>query len=305
MLLNQHNYMKLSAHNAVALCPACAESHGRLLGHKESCALSECIRCSTVFMSAQANGHSVKELYNHYYDQARFELPAAAAASLELLAKSFAQFRQTGRWMDTGYGEGGLLSVAEQNGWNCYGTDISPHALEYGQKRGWIVSANAENDLRFPRAGFDVVTMIEFLEHMQSPHEALQAAAQWVRPGGLLYVTTPNVNSLNRRILGLDWSIFSPPEHVTIWSARGLCHALTKAGFKIQRVRTEGLNPCEIVARLRARSETPKSVDRNTAAFALNSAFSSSPSRRAVKMAINRCLSVFGAGDTLKVWAVR
>ena len=305
MLLNQHSYMKLSVDSAAALCPACAESHGRLVGHKEGCALSECIRCSTVFMSAQANGHSVKELYNHYYDQARFELPAAATASLELLAKSFDPFRETGRWMDTGYGEGGLLSIAEQHGWNCYGTDISPRALDYGQQRGWIVSATAGDDPRFPSDGFDIITMIEFLEHVNRPQDFLRSAARWLRPGGLVYITTPNAESLNRRFLGLEWSIFSPPEHMTIWTARGLCSALTEAGFKIHRVRTEGFNPAEIIARFNHRNQTARPVDRNNAGFALNNAFSSSPFRRAIKTGINRCLSTFRLGDTLKVWAVR
>lgn len=147
--------------------------------------------------------------------------------------------------------------------------------------------------------------MIEFLEHVRAPHDFLHSAARWLRPGGLLYITTPNADSLNRRLLGLQWSIFSPPEHLTIWSARGLRHALTKAGFKVQRLRTEGLNPCEIIARLRPRNREARQVDRNTTAFALNNTFSTSPLRRAVKKSINRALSAFQAGDTLKVWAVR
>jgi hypothetical protein len=121
----------------------------------------------------------------------------------------------------------------------------------------------------------------------------------------LLYVTTPNAESLNRRVLGLEWSIFSPPEHMTIWTARGLRTALANAGFNDQRVRTEGLNPSEILARLRPRNSTQKTVDRNAAGFAINNAFSKSAIRRAVKAGINRGLNLFQIGDTLKVWAVR
>lgn len=286
-------------------CTACRASRLRAFGYKSGYALSICEKCGTVFTAVRDHNEAVGELYDHYYDHAQFVMPPLAAASLERVVRSSERFRSVNHWLDVGYGEGGLLSIAERHGWACYGTEISPRALQYGNQRGWTVTTNPEDDPRFPGAGFDVVTMIEFLEHSRSPYESLQATARWLRPGGLLYITTPHVNSLNRRILGLDWSIFSPPEHVTIWSARGLRHSLTKAGFNVQRVRTEGFNPCEIIARFRARNETARPVDRNAAAFALNNAFSSGPLRRAVKAGINRCLSVFQTGDTLKVWAIR
>jgi len=285
-------------------CPACCGRLLRPLGSKDDYGMSQCSKCRVVFLDGQAGSQATAELYDHYYDRARFDLPAAAEASLERLAGSIEPFRKTSRWLDVGYGEGGLLGIAHRQGWHCYGTEVSTQALSYGQKQGWTVT-NVEDDPRFPLAGFDVVTMIEFLEHVPAPDQFLLSAARWLRAGGLLYITTPNVNSLNRHALGLDWSIFSPPEHVTIWSARGLRHAVEKAGFKVRRVRTEGFNPSEIVARVRSGKGMAETVDRNTAAFALNSAFTSSPLRRTIKSAINLGLSAFQVGDTLKVWAVR
>lgn len=286
-------------------CPACRSRNHRTIGIKSNYALSQCSTCRTVFLNAQTIKDNVTELYDHYYERAQFELPAAAAASLEKLVKSSEPFRQTNRWLDVGYGEGGLLSIAERHGWSCYGTEISPQAIEHGRRRGWIVSTNAEQEPRFPQSGFDVVTMIELLEHVAAPHHFLEVAAKLLRPGGLLYITTPNAGSLNRRILGLEWSVFSPPEHMTIWTGRGLRRALMSAGLHVKRLRTDGLNPCEIIARVRRPNQSASAGDRNRAAFALNNAFSSGPLRRAVKAGINRCLSAFQAGDTLKVWAVR
>jgi SAM-dependent methyltransferase len=256
-------------------------------------------------MSPAADDRELGELYDHYYDRARFEIPPAVAASLEQLAISFASFRQTGRWLDVGYGEGGLLKIVEHHGWRCYGAEISPPALEYGHQMGWIVTADAETDSRFPAQGFDVVTMIEFLEHVPAPAHFLKAAARWLRPGGVLYITTPNAQSLNRWLLGLEWSIFAPPEHVTIWTARGLTSALIRAGFRPQRIRTEGLNPVEILARWRHQNGTRPPVNRNQTAVELNDAFSRSPLRRALKSTINHCLSAFRLGDGLKVLALR
>jgi SAM-dependent methyltransferase len=247
----------------------------------------------------------LREFYDHYYDRARFELPLATAASLERLVQSFAPFRCTGRWLDIGYGEGGLLEIAEQPGWSCYGVEISPQALAYGKQRGWVVAADGEADLCFPLQGFDVITMIEFLEHVLVPAQFLQAAARWLRPGGLLYATTPNAGSLNRRLLGLEWSIFHPPEHITIWTARGLREALAQSGFQTRQIRTEGFNPCEILARWRSRGGRAVMADRNQTALSINRALAHNPWRRALKAGINRGLSALRIGDSLKVWALR
>ncbi len=214
------------------------------------------------------------------------------------------RFRGTGRWLDLGYGKGALLSVAEERGWSCYGVEVSPQVLEYGKRRKWAVTSEPRGDSRFVAGGFDVVTMVEVLEHVVAPASFLNDMAYWLRRGGGLYLTTPNARCLNRRILGLDWSVVSPPEHVVLWSVQALRRVVQKAGFRVCRVRTEGLNPSEMLASARRwRKQTP--VDRNKAAVALSEKLSRTRARRAVKTAINGVLNVLRLGDTLKVWAQR
>jgi len=176
------------------------------------------LHCGTIFTRAQIKAETLEELYDHYYDAAQFEMPTVVAQSLERVVFSFEPFRLTGRILDIGYGEGGLLQFAEKQAWQCFGTEISPRSLAYGKERGWIVTDKAADDPRFLLQSFDVVTMIELLEHVPNPREILQAAARWLRPGGLLYLTTPNAKSLNQRVLGLEWSVVSPPEHLALWT---------------------------------------------------------------------------------------
>lgn len=283
-------------------CLACGSRERRLAGSKNQFALWKCLSCGTIFTSNQVAPESLTDLYDHYYDAAHFEMASVVTQSLERVVLSFERFRSTGRILDIGFGEGGLLQVAEKHDWQCYGTEISPRSLAYGAKQGWIVTSTAEKDSRFLPQGFDVVTMIELLEHVSNPQDFLCAAARWLRPGGVLYLTTPNAKSLNQRLLGLEWSVFSPPEHLTIWTAKGMRKALSQAGFNKLRIRTEGLNPSEMLARLRSRKEA---VNRNQTGAALNQVFSASSSRRALKMGINYFLTSFQMGDSLKVLAIR
>lgn len=291
-------------------CPACQKEKSITIGVKNNYQLEKCGDCGTIFaevsLESEKTVGEIQDLYDHYYDFANYKLPKAAEISLQKIVNSFTDFRQTGNFVDIGFGEGGMLSVAEKNGWKCFGTELSPHSLEYGESRGWTVSKDAFSDDRFPKNGFDVVTMVELIEHVPNPDFFLETAYKLLRPNGLLFLTTPNPQSVNQRFLGTEWSVISPPEHITLWSTRGLKQALERNNFTVQKFRTDGLNPVEILSKFRNRSKTSAvAVNRNEAAFALNEAFTSSPWRQAVKSTINQGLSLFKLGDGTKVWAIK
>ena len=289
-------------------CPACLGDKHSNIGEKNNFFLWRCSICKTIFADIGLHNietaKEVKELYEHYYDAAEFTLNHAAEISLQNIVSSFEKYRLTQKILDIGFGEGGLLTIAEKNEWKCYGTELSPHALEYGERRGWTVSDDVLNDSRFPQQGFDVVTMIELIEHVPNPDVFLQTAFKMLRSGGILFLTTPNTQGINRRLLGLEWSVVSPPEHITIWSSTGLEKALHRNKFVPKAILTEGLNPVEILGKLR-RNKQEKNIHRNEAAFALNEAFTKNTWRRVVKTLINRGLSLFHLGDGIKIWAIK
>lgn len=302
------------------ICPACQSDKFSTAGDKNDYRINRCAKCRTLFAEVsfenEKTAGEVRELYDHYYDFSNFKLHPAVEMSLQKAVESFEKFRQTGKLLDIGYGEGGLLGVAEKNNWECYGTELSPQSLKYGAEKGWKVSKDALNDTQFPKNGFDVVTLIELIEHVPNPDDFLQTAYSMLRPGGLLYLTTPNTESINRRWLGIDWTVVSPPEHITLWSPAGIKKAMARNSFRLKEIRTEGFNPVEIISRLRhskkaassietMESSSPPPINRNEAAYALNEAFTSSPLRRAVKTTINRGLTTFRLGDGIKVWAIK
>ncbi|MFV0389621.1 MAG: class I SAM-dependent methyltransferase [Pyrinomonadaceae bacterium] len=291
-------------------CPACQNQKSNSFGTKNGYALEKCSVCKTLFaelsIENQNTSAEVQDLYDHYYDFANYKLPKAAEISLQKIVDSFSDFRQTGNFIDIGFGEGGMLSVAEKNGWKCFGTELSPQSLEYGNAKGWTVSTDAFSDERFPKEKFDVVTMVELIEHVANPDFFFETAFKLLRPNGLLFLTTPNAQSINLRFLGTEWSVISPPEHITLWSANGLKQALERNKFATLTIRTDGLNPFEIFNKIRNRGKKSEvAVNRNEAAFALNEAFTGSNWRQTVKAQINQGLSLFSLGDGIKIWAVK
>ncbi len=286
-------------------CRACGAFGPREWSRKGGHTLARCPACASISY-VEADGTPLAEpavVYQQYHAASTFECPEAAASSLAALVAKAGRYRSTGRWLDVGFGEGGLLGMAEAAGWTCFGSEVSPHALAFGRRRGWTVSDVPGSDPAFVPGSFDIVTMIEVLEHLPQPLQALQEASAWLRPGGALYVTTPNVGSLNRLILGARWSIFCPPEHMTIWSARALRRCLVRLGLCQVRIQTTGLNPAEILARISRHPDRP--VNRYATAVALSQALNTSPARRLVKRMANLVLNALGTGDTLKAWALR
>lgn len=206
------------------------------------------------------------------------------------------------RLLDIGFGAGDLLDVAKSRGFTTYGVEVSRVAIESAERRGHHVSPSAE---AFDRRDFDGVTLIETLEHVVDGTGVLKFAASMLRPGGVLYLTTPNADSLNRRLLGVRWTAVAPVDHRTLWTKRSLARALHSAGFTAA-LRTEGFSPIDLMSAAKAvvaRRNAP-AVHHANASAAIASAMGASSSRRLVKDAVNALLRATNLGDTLKARAV-
>jgi hypothetical protein len=72
-----------------------------------------------------------------------------------------------------------------------------------------------------------------------------------LRPGGLLYIETPNIGSSGHARFGRNWRGLEPPRHLVLFSWASLERLLQQQGFRIRK-RLYKLGP---VARMAAQSE--------------------------------------------------
>ena len=73
--------------------------------------------------------------------------------------------------------------------------------------------------------------MFDVIEHLFEPRAVLQALASALGPGGMLVISTPNIDSASRYLLGPDWAVLSPLEHVYYFSEDSLRRLLEATGF--------------------------------------------------------------------------
>jgi 2-polyprenyl-3-methyl-5-hydroxy-6-metoxy-1,4-benzoquinol methylase len=81
---------------------------------------------------------------------------------------------------------------------------------------------------------FDVVTMWHSLEHTPHPADVLSAVQKVLKPGGILFVSVPNIDSLQARTGGNYWTYLDVPHHLCHFTPRGLEPLLRKSGLKLQ-----------------------------------------------------------------------
>ncbi|MFQ5750326.1 MAG: class I SAM-dependent methyltransferase, partial [Planctomycetota bacterium] len=105
------------------------------------------------------------------------------------------------------------------------------------RRTGFPIHHGALCDLRLPAGSFDVITGFDVVEHVHDPRAFLKETARLLRPGGLLFLVTPNVSGWSRRLMGRFWFHFKPLEHTYYFDRRTLGRFLEEAGFETVEVR--------------------------------------------------------------------
>jgi len=282
--------------NAQALlaCPVCG---GRRLAAPRAyrrAHLARCRECGLVFADRRP---SEAELADHYggYSRADYDSPITRRRYRDLLA-GFEPYRRTGRILDVGCGIGFFLEEARDGGWQAHGTEFERRAVEIVRAKGLSCEQAPIDPEAFEPGSFDVVTAFEVVEHVGDPRAEAATIASALRPGGLLYLTTPNFASLSRRLLRGRWSVVSYPEHLLYFTPSTLRDWLARAGFVPVEVTTTGVS----LARLRRALPSPTGDGGQRSDEQLREQIEGSRALRAAKRAVEAALGATRTGDTIK-----
>jgi SAM-dependent methyltransferase len=138
-----------------------------------------------------------------------------------------------GRLLDVGCAMGHFMVFARDRGWKVSGLEYSTYAADYGRKR-WGLSIHAGSDLqdaRLPQQHFDACVLIEVAEHLPAPRATFTEVFRLLKPGGMVYVTTPNFSSYKALLQREAWNVVIPSGHLYYFSAETLAALLTSIGF--------------------------------------------------------------------------
>lgn len=96
--------------------------------------------------------------------------------------------------LDVGSGPGRLVRPLHQKGYEVRGLEYDPTLVEMGNL--WIgkelIFPGTAYELPFANNSFDIVVGHDLLEHLQDPHKVVHEMCRVCKPGGYLYIVTPN-----------------------------------------------------------------------------------------------------------------
>lgn len=137
--------------------------------------------------------------------------------------------------MDLGCGAGVFLQIAEENGWQqCVGIDINErYSSLYSAEKGIQFINSSFERLQPERLGknYDVISMWSVLEHLYDLHPILDQLCSMLKPGGLLFILVPNVESLASRLMRERSPTFNW-KHLSHFSPASLKHLMKMHGLE-------------------------------------------------------------------------
>lgn len=142
--------------------------------------------------------------------------------------------------LDAGCGMGLFLSKAKMYGFDVSGLEFSKYAAEFVKSKGINVKNATIDNADLPQNYYYVIVMKEVIEHLPDPKASLEKIYRALKPGGLLFMTTGNYDSPERKLRGKDWFYFMPTGHLYIFSNKTMRNYLTKTGFSEIKVTNQG-----------------------------------------------------------------
>ncbi len=110
---------------------------------------------------------------------------------LEKIIKKYGGGKKDVKILDVGCGSGGNIEFLSQFG-KVYGVDKSSLAINYCKKRGFKNVSQADaTKLPFKEKQFDIVLLLDVLEHIKDDKRALQEARRVLKDNGLIILTAP------------------------------------------------------------------------------------------------------------------
>lgn len=232
------------------LCPFC---ENRL--RESDSGYAKCPSCKVVFYK-HAKVVSYEEDYFHKEYEAQYgrsyledrESIAERMRERLMIAKRYFPRPRALRLLEVGSAAGFFLELAEQEGIQCTGWEISEIMSDYARGQGLQCVTGNFNDLfqewsASSAEPFDILAFFYVAEHFPDQRAFWENVSRLLAPGGLLLLSLPSTFGPMYFFLRRTWLETHPTDHFADYSPAALKNVGRRFGFSPLHFSSESLHP--------------------------------------------------------------
>ncbi len=220
-------------------CLICDSSRTRLLRIQNGFKILRCTGCGMQFADPIPTASELARYYDKDYKVALEGYGRNMATHEARIVDLERWCPRRGHLLEVGSSYGHTLAIARDRGWQVAGVELSPTSSDHARATFGLEIHNCDLlEAPFPEGNLDAAILWHVLEHTRMPRVQISRLRNLLRPGGVLALRVPNIESFGARVGGRSWPWMCPPTHLWYFSPRTLPRLLEKCGLEVLETRT-------------------------------------------------------------------
>jgi 2-polyprenyl-3-methyl-5-hydroxy-6-metoxy-1,4-benzoquinol methylase len=236
-------------------CPVCGSRESSLFAHArdveyctsyESYSYLSCGQCGSIYLQSppadRLNEIYPANYYSYETSQQLTSLPDRIKSHLD--ARLFRKLirllpNDNLRVLDVGGGSGWLLSLIRSVSPRVKSThevDIQERARSAAESAGHVYHCCRIEEFSSEES-FDLILLLNLIEHVTDPGAVLVAMRKLLSPHGLILIKTPNVDTLDCRLFrNHNWGGFHCPRHFVLFNRQSIMDLGQRCGLRVEKI---------------------------------------------------------------------
>ncbi|HSU72818.1 MAG TPA: class I SAM-dependent methyltransferase [Candidatus Binatia bacterium] len=192
----------------------------------------QCRTCELRYVSPRLNMDAIVQGYSEGTDETFISQARGREKTFAKQLRFISRFVNTGRLLDIGAAGGSLAAVAQRKGWKVEGIEPNRWLCNWSKEHyGITLKPGILENYKFPPNSFDLITLMDVLEHTGDPKAVLKECNRILKPGGVIAINVPDSDSWLHKVMGRRW-FFYLSVHLYYFNHKTMKTMLRSTGFK-------------------------------------------------------------------------
>ena len=217
-------------------CPVCAGREFEELFTKRDETFVRCLGCTLMMINPPPDVSATAATYDESYSGAYIrkadkKLKRCASWTSRLQRR----FKSDGRWLDVGCSAGFVVKAAQDLGFEAYGVEVEPAAVEWGRDKLGLHNLRCGylHEQDYPSAHFNVISLYDVIEHVPDLSALVEELHRLLAPNGVIEIRTPDVGHWRTPRDLSTWKEVKPSEHLYYFNAKTLTRLFESHQFRL------------------------------------------------------------------------